>query len=358
MTPDPEYRWAVTDPGRPLDRIEVGARPPLGPTAVLLDVTHCGVCHSDVHFWEGFVDMGERKVPVSALGVQAPYTLGHEVVGRVVAVGNEVTGCRPGDVRLVYPWIGCGACADCRAGEDNACANPRTIGLRESGGFADRVLVPDEKYLFDIAGLDPALAATYACAGLTVYSAIAKLMPMDPDAPLVVIGAGGLGLSALAMLKARGHRNTLVVEARDSARSDAVAAGARATFDPADPEIAQTLAAAADHPIKAVLDLVNAPATAQLALAILQRGGKLVMVGMYGGAISLPLSSLPVRGLSIIGNYVGSPRELGEVLDLARTGALPPIPVTCRASQDVTGALADLRDGRVKGRIVLTNATA
>ncbi|WP_238366491.1 alcohol dehydrogenase [Mesobacterium pallidum] len=354
MSAAPEYRWAVTAPGAPLERIAVTREAPQG-REVLLEVTHCGVCHSDVHFWEGFIDMGARKVPVAALGLETPYTLGHEIVGRVVATGPDATGCAPGDLRLVYPWIGCGDCADCAAGQDNACANPRTIGVRRSGGFADQVLVPDARYLFDIDGIDPALAATYACAGLTVYSAISKLLPMDPEAPLVMIGAGGLGLSALAILAARGHRNIVVVEPQEQARAGALAAGARAVVDPGPEGAAERLAQAAGGPIKAVLDLVNAPATAELALAVLARGGTLVMVGLYGGAISLPLGALPVRGLTIIGNYVGSPAELGAVLDLARAGALPPIPVTCRASHEVTGALTDLREGRVRGRIVLTD---
>lgn len=321
----------------------------------MLEVTHCGVCHSDVHFWEGFVDLGDRKVPVSAMGLHTPYTLGHEVVGRVVAIGSEVTECAPGDVRLVYPWIGCGTCDDCRRGQDNACAAPRTIGVRRAGGFADRLLVPDARYLFDIAGLDPAMAATYACAGLTVYSAIAKLAPLSPDAPLVLIGAGGLGMSALAILKAQGHRNTLVIEARPAARADALEAGARLAFDPADPDLPQRLAAEAGSAVKSVIDLVNAPQTATLALSLLQRGGTLVMVGLHGGAISLPLSTLPVRGLTIIGNYTGTPAELRALLDLARSGALPPIPLDHRPADDVNDALEDLRAGRVRGRIVLTH---
>ncbi|MCB1397348.1 MAG: alcohol dehydrogenase catalytic domain-containing protein [Rhodobacter sp.] len=355
MSRTAEYRWAVTAPGAALEHVAVPDRAPLGPTEVLLDVTHCGVCHSDVHFWEGFVDVGDRKVPVAALGIETPYTLGHEVVGRVVETGAQVTDCKPGDLRLVYPWIGCGTCEDCLRGDDNLCVASRAIGLRRAGGFADRVLVPDARYLFDIDGIDPSMAATYACAGLTVYSAIAKLMPLSPDAPLVLIGAGGLGQSALAILRAKGHRNTLVVEPREQGRADALAAGARLTFDPADPQVASLIAAQAGGPVKSVIDLVNSPQTATLALGLLQKGGRLVMVGLYGGAISLPLGTIPVRGISIIGNYTGSPAELGALLDLARSGLLPPIPVTHRPPQEVTAALTDLRDGRVRGRIVLTS---
>ncbi|WP_068297723.1 alcohol dehydrogenase [Pararhodobacter sp. CCB-MM2] len=354
MSGAPEYRWAVTAPGAPLERLAVPPRAALGPREVLLEVTHCGVCHSDVHFWEGFVDLGDRKIPVSAMGVETPYTLGHEVVGRVVAVGDAVTEVAPSDLRLVYPWIGCGDCEDCARGHDNACAQPRSIGVRKAGGFADRVLVPDARYLFDIAGLDPAMAATYACAGLTVFSAIAKLQPLSPEAPLVLIGAGGLGMSALAILKAQGHRNTVVIEARPEARADALSAGARLAFDPADPELPEQLATQAGGPLKSVIDLVNSPQTATLALALLARGGTLVMVGLHGGAISLPLSGLPVRGQTIIGNYTGTPAELGALLELARGGALSPIPLTRRPANTVTDALEELRAGKVRGRIILT----
>ena len=92
------------------------------------------------------------------------------------------------------------------------CLKPRSIGVFQNGGYATHVLAPHPQHLVDPGTLDPALAATYACSGITVYSAIRKLMPMPPDEALVLVGAGGLGLSAVAQLQALGHRNTIVVD--------------------------------------------------------------------------------------------------------------------------------------------------
>lgn len=346
--------WAVTEPGQPLAHIDVADPPAPKGAEVVVEVTHCGVCHSDVHFWDGLIDVGDRMVPVAALGMTTPYTLGHEIVGRVVATGPDVTGVKPGDQRLVYPWIGCGTCADCLRGEDNLCAAPRSIGVRASGGFGDRVFVPHERYLFDFGRLDPALASTYPCSGLTAYSAIRKLMPLPPDDPIVLIGAGGLGLSAISILRALGHRNIVVLDLSAQNRETAASLGARLTLDIGREDIAAALAEKAGGPVKSVIDFVNNSDTSKLAFAALQKGGRHVMVGLFGGTLTLPLMVFPTRGLTIFGNYVGSPGELRELLDLAQSADLPEIPITCQPRSQVSAALTALREGRVKGRIVLS----
>src|SRR5690606_4628763 len=98
--------------------------------------------------------------------------------------------------RIVYPWIGCGTCPACLAEEDNLCERQASIGVARHGGFGEKVTVPHPRYLVDPGDIDPALAATFACSGITVYAAIAKLMPLSPDTPIVLVGAGGLGLQA------------------------------------------------------------------------------------------------------------------------------------------------------------------
>lgn len=171
-------------------------------TAVVLRVTHCGVCHSDVHFWEGFLDVGApAKVALTDMGYVMPMVLGHEIVGTVIAVGPDAEGVAVGDRRIVYPWLGCGSCATCRAGQDHLCTTSHSLGVAASGGFGEQVMVPHPRYLFELGDLDPALACTYACSGLTIYSAIQKLMPIDADEPILIIGAGGLGLSGISTLR-------------------------------------------------------------------------------------------------------------------------------------------------------------
>lgn len=346
------HAWVSNGAGLGLECIECAPPPePQGP-AVVLEVTHCGVCHSDVHFQDGFIDVGDSKLPIEKMGIARPLTLGHEIVGRVVATGPDARDVRPGDLRLVYPWIGCGDCAECNAGNDHYCAAPRTLGIRRPGGFGDYVEVPHEKYLLDFGDIDPSLAATYACSGLTVFSAIRKIMPQPPKAPVVLVGAGGLGLQAIAILKALGHANIVSLDPNEGSRDAAERLGARA-LDPLREDIAGQLADLAGGPIRAIIDLVNNTATASLALRALARGGKLVLVGMFGGTLTIPLMPFPGRAVSIIGNFVGSPAELRDLLALAHGGGIPDIPISRRPRREVNAALAELREGKARGRIVI-----
>ena len=347
--------WAVVEAEKPLQEIETPTPEPHG-TQVLVEVSHCGVCHSDVHFWEGFLDLGApEKTPIGAIGLNPPLTLGHEIVGRVVALGAGAAGkgVQVGDVRIVFPWVGCGECERCLAEEDNLCAKGAAIGVRQPGGFGSHVLVPHPRHLIDPGDIDPAVAATYACSGLTVYAAISKLMPMAPDKPIVLIGAGGLGLSAIEILKALGHRAIISVDVSETKRQAALKAGATRAIDGSGDDAADRIKAAAGGPVLGVVDLVNSSATIKVALACLARGGKTVQVGMFGGRLDMPLMTFPGQGISICGNFVGNPRELREVVALAREGKLQPIPVETRPKSDATRTLQELRDGKITGRVVL-----
>ena len=109
--------WAVVENEAPLQEIELPTPEPQG-TEVLLETTYCGVCHSDIHIWEGRYDLGGGRVMnLKDRGLTLPLAMGHEVVGRVVKLGPDATGVQPGDIRIVFPWIGCGACAACAAEE-------------------------------------------------------------------------------------------------------------------------------------------------------------------------------------------------------------------------------------------------
>ncbi len=346
--------WAVVRNRAPLECIEIPDPEPTG-TEVVLEVTHCGVCHSDLHFWEGEYDLGGgRTLRLTDRGVTLPRAMGHEVVGRVVRLGPEAEGVAPGDLRIVYPWLGCGHCARCRAGEDNICDRPSSIGVMRHGGYAERVVVPHPRYLVDPGGLDPALAATYACSGITVYSAIRKAMPLPPEAPVVLIGAGGLGLAAIAMLKALGHRAIVSVDIAEEKRAAALAMGATAAVDGSAPDAAARLMTATGGPVLAVIDFVNSGATAGLGFEALAKGGRLVLVGIMGGEMPLSLASMIFRPRSVLGSATGSPQDLRDVVALAASGRLPPIPLTLMPRERADEALRMLGEGRVTGRIVLT----
>ena len=345
--------WAVVENGAPLQQIELPTPEPKG-TEVLIEVTHCGVCHSDLHIWEGHYDLGGgKKMSLKDRGVVLPLAMGHEIVGRVARLGPDAAGVKPGDLRIVFPWVGCGTCAACRAEEDNMCLTPRSLGVYQNGGYGTHVIAPHPRHLVDPGTLDPAVAATYACSGITVYSAIRKLMPIAADEPIVVIGAGGLGLNAIAVLRALRHRNIMVVDISDEKRRAALDAGAMKAVDGSGPDVAKRIMEAAGGPVLGIIDLVNGTATARFAFGALRKGGKLVQVGLFGGELSLPLPLMAIRALTVQGSYVGNPKELRELVKLAQEGTLPPLPVATVPQSQANDALVRLRDGKVTGRLVL-----
>ena len=347
--------WAVVEAEKPLQELELPTPEPQG-AQVLVEVTHCGVCHSDVHFWEGYLDLGgPEKTPISAMGLKPPLTLGHEIFGTVAALGPDAAGkgVKVGDKRIVFPWVGCGECELCLNEEDNMCPKGAAIGVRASGGFGSHVVVPHPRHLIDPGDLAPGVAATYACSGLTVYSAIQKVMPQPADAPIVVIGAGGLGLSAIEMLKALGHRNIISVDVAEEKRQAALKAGATKVVDGSGEGVADRIKEAAGGPVPAIIDVVNSTATAANDIAALGRGGKVVLVGMFGGRLNMPLMTITSQALTIRGNFVGNPKEMREVVALARAGKLKPIPVQLRPKSEATRTLQELRDGKITGRVVL-----
>src|SRR3979411_2774510 len=349
----------VTDFSPPLSEVDAPTPQPSG-TEVLIRVKAAGVCHSDLHIWEGGYNLGHGRKPLSLKdrGVSLPLTMGHETVGEVLAFGPDAKGdnqgdIKVGDVALVYPWIGCGKCEVCLASEENMCLKPRSLGVYCDGGYADHMTVPHPRYLLNLKGLDPVTAAPYACSGVTTYSALKKVQA-DFGSPIVIIGAGGLGLMALSLLKAMGGKGAIVVDIDARKREAAEKAGALATVDGKAPDALEQLAQKAGGPIRAVIDLVGNAATTQLGFDCLTKGGKLVIVGLFGGGAPWALPLSPIKAITIQGSYVGNLRETQELLDLVRTKKIPPIPVTPMPLAKANEALTDLKEGKLVGRAVLT----
>jgi alcohol dehydrogenase/propanol-preferring alcohol dehydrogenase len=233
------------------------------------------------------------------------------------------------------------------------CTEQRTLGVIQHGGFGSHVVAPHPRYLVDPGTVDPAVAATYACSGITVYGAARKVLPLPPDDTVVLIGAGGLGLSAIAMLRALGHRAIVSVDIGADKRQAALDAGASAAVDGGAANLTQAIVAAAGGPVRAVIDFVNIDATARAGFDALAKGGKFVAVGIGGGMITLSLSTMVFRGLSVAGSLTGSPQDLRDVVALAQSGKLAALPVTRLGKDEANEALTRLEEGVVTGRLVL-----
>ena len=222
---------------------------------------------------------------------------------------------------------------------------PNSLGVYCDGGYADHMTVPNPKYLLNLKGLDPVTAAPYACSGVTTYSALKKV-EFAFNSPIVIFGAGGLGLMALSLLKAMGGKGAIVVDIDARKREAAEAAGALATVDGKAPDALEQLAKAAGGPIRAVIDLVGNAQTTQLGFDCLTKGGKLVIVGLFGGGAPWALPLIPIKAITIQGSYVGNLRETEELLDLVRNKMIAPIPVTTMPLAKANEALDRFAEGQ------------
>jgi D-arabinose 1-dehydrogenase-like Zn-dependent alcohol dehydrogenase len=343
--------------GEPLQCNEAPTPQPKG-SEVLLKVLAAGVCHSDLHLSDGWFDLGGgKKMSLADRGMKLPVTLGHENVGEVAAVGPDAKGVKVGERKLIDPWIGCGACAACRRGEDFLCRNMKSLGVFSNGGYADFILVPHPRYLFDLGDLPPERAAPLACSGITTFSALKKVTTIK-DEPTVILGAGGLGLMALGLLKKMGGHSAIVVDIDPVKRAAALKAGADHVVDGAAADaVQQVMKLTADGAgAWAVIDLVGSSQSARLGYDSLVKGGQYIIVGLYGGELTVALPPIPMRALTIRGSYLGSLAEMKELMELVRRSGLPEVPVTTRPLDQVNAAMGELRAGKIVGRVVLTPA--
>lgn len=341
--------------GQPLQLNEQPTPEPKG-TEVLLKVLAAGVCHSDLHLADGYFDLGGgKKMSLQDRGMKLPVTLGHENVGAVVAAGPDAKGVKIGARMLADPWIGCGTCGPCKRNEDNLCTAMRSLGVFSNGGYADYLMVPHPRYLFDIGELDPARAAPLACAGVTTFGALKKVTTLATE-PTVIIGAGGLGLMCLALHRKMGGHSAIVVDIDPAKRAAAKQGGAAAVVDARAADAVDQIKTLTKGGAWAVIDLVGSSQSARLGYDSLIKGGKYIIVGLYGGDLTVSLPPIPMRALTIQGSYVGSVPEMTELMDLIRRTGLPDVPVAARPLEDVNAVHNELRAGKIVGRVVLTPA--
>jgi propanol-preferring alcohol dehydrogenase len=330
------------------------------PTAgqVVVKVESCGLCHSDLHFHEGHLNLGGgQKLPLAAFGASPPLTLGHEIFGHIAAYGPDagLTASDIGRPVIVYPWIGCGVCEACLDDRDNECPRPENLGLHRPGGHGEKVVVRDAKFLVDADGVDPAVAGVYACSGLTAYSALAKLP--RKDGWTAIIGLGGVGLMALALAKAIGFKKLVAIDVDDGKLRLAETYGADLTLNSSLPDAVETLKAKTGG-LAGVLDFVGADATVQLGAGSLNTAGTYVVVGLFGGMLQMPTAAMAARQLTFRGSFVGTPAELRELVGHVRAGGVKTIPFRRAPISTINADMAALAAGEVQGRVVHVHSAA
>jgi len=345
-------RQSLVSYGQPLCETVVDCPAPRG-SEVLVRVERCGVCHSDLHLQDGYFSLGGDKRLDVTPGRTLPFTLGHEIAGVIEGAGEEAGGAIIGDRVAVYPWIGCGICPACLAGEENLCSHHRHLGIAVDGGFATHVLVPHSRYLLDYAPLSSAFAGPLMCSGLTAYAALKRLTGRPERGPVLLVGLGGVGMMGLAIARALFREPPIVADIDAEKRNAAVAAGAAQAYDPSDPQARKAVMAATGG-LLAVCDFVGSEKSLQFSTGVLARGGKVVVTGLLGGNFSMAAAMFAMKAVTIEGTLTGTLAEARELLDLARSKKIAPIPSRDRPIEQAQAALDDLRAGRIVGRTVLS----
>jgi alcohol dehydrogenase, propanol-preferring len=346
-------RLSLTTYEAPLCETVVDCPQPQG-SEVLIRIDRCGVCHSDLHMQDGYFLLSEGKRLDVRAGRTLPFTLGHEIAGTVESTGPEAKDIKPGAKYAVYPWIGCGKCAACTAGEDNLCSTNRHLGITVDGGFASHVLVPHPRYLIDYAPLSPSFAGALMCSGLTAYSALKRLREHAARGPALLVGMGGVGMMGLSIAQVLFLHAPIVADIDAGKRETALKAGAAAAFDPSDPEARRALVKSTGGGVFAAVDFVGSEKSLAFATGALAKGGKVVVTGLLGGNFSTPVAMFPLKAMTIEGTLTGTLAETIELMALARSRKIDPPPMTERPLGEAQAALDDLRQGKVVGRVVLT----
>lgn len=348
----------ITGPGEPLVISEMKTPKPAG-EQVLVKVDAVGVCHSDLHLWEGGYDLGDGKfMKVTDRGVKYPVTPGHEISGTVEEMGNSASGFSKGDKVLIFPWLGCQKCPACVAGNENLCDTPKSMGIFQDGGYADYVLVPSYRYMAKLDGISADSATSLACSGLTAYTAIKKANTNSPE-HIVIIGTGGLGLMGIQIAKAITKAKIVCVDLDDKKLQMASEMGADSVVNSKNPDAEERIMyICSGKGADSVVDFVNAPPTARMGLSVLRKRGNMVMVGLFGGSIDISLVTIPLKSITIQGAYTGNYADMVELLKLARNGAINPFISKHYTLRESTDALKALKERKIIGRAVINPQSA
>ena len=328
---------------RPLEVVEKDI-PRVGRGEILLKVKALGICQTDIKIITGAI-----PPPIVTL----PHVLGHEVVGQVMEVGDQVSGVEKGDVGLVYTYVTCRECEFCLTGRGNLCVDLKRIGFELDGGFSEFLCIPAHNFC----GFDQRLPAhemaIVADAIGTSYHAITSLAGVKPGQDVLIVGAGGLGIHAVQIAKLCGA-NVFVVDMDTQALDLARQFGADQAFLPAEaPQAVKDLTDG--RGVHAVIEVVGSPETLSWSLPALKSGGKLILVGYApGNPFALDTMLMHYREYEIIGCRFIPKAELLELIQLIENGKVKPVVTQTFDFDQANEALKVLREGKTLGRIVLT----
>jgi uncharacterized zinc-type alcohol dehydrogenase-like protein len=316
---------------------------------VVLELLYCGICHSDLHYVNN--DWGFTRYPVVP---------GHEIVGRVIAVGKEVGKFKPGDLAAIGCLVdSCRKCAPCQVGEEQFCVEHPTATyngvergslLPTFGGYSNNYVV-DQRFALKLAPtLDPAATAPLLCAGITTYSPL-RHWKVGPGQKIGVVGLGGLGHVAIKIARAMGA-HTVAFTTSPSKFEDAQRLGAHEIVLSTDANQMQRQAGSFDF----ILDTVSAPHDVNALVALLKRDCTLAMIGMPAEPFAVSAMGLAFGRRSVASSMIGGLGETQEMLDFCAAHNIA-ADIELIAIQQINEAYQRLQRNDVKYRFVIDLAS-
>ncbi|WP_238706985.1 zinc-binding dehydrogenase [Microbacterium lushaniae] len=364
-------RAAILEGDSPTLTVREIATPRPGPDEVLLEVIACGVCHTDLH-----VMKGEVAFP-------RPAVLGHEVSGRVVAIGGgteDPNGLAIGDTVVAGFIMPCRSCRQCRRGRDDLCIeffgqnrlkgtlfdgrsrlsmpDGSFLAMYSMGGLAEYCVVPISALTHLPDTLDPETSCLLGCAGLTSYGAVFRAAEVEPGTTVAIVGVGGVGSSLIPMARAAGATTIVAVDIAADKLEAARELGATVLVD-ARAEDPVAAVRAATGGVDVAFEALGRAQTFGQALGMLAEGGRLVAIGIApaGTTAEVEITPLVRRGQQIVGSFGGRTRhDLPIVASLAAQGAYDTERLVTRRYrlEDANAAYAALARGEITGRAIIT----
>lgn len=314
----------------------------------VIAVEATGLCRSDIHAWVGHDD-----------GVAVPHVPGHEFVGRIEAVGADVRRFRPGQ-RVTVPFVcACGTCPECLSGQGQVCRNQTQPGFTHWGSYAERVAVTSaDVNLIEVPdALDAGAAAILGCRFATSYRALAAQANVRPDEWVVVVGCGGVGLSAVMIGAALGAR-VVAVDISEAALALASTAGATHVVNSSsgtDDEIIERIRDLTGGGAHVSIEALGREGTTAVAIKSLARRGRHVQVGLFDQPPRIPMADVIAGELTIRGSHGMSAAEYPEMLELVASGRLRPQDLLTRTIglDEVPSAMAAMSEGRAPAGVTI-----
>jgi NAD+-dependent secondary alcohol dehydrogenase Adh1 len=311
-----------------------------GPLDVIVRIGGAGLCRTDLHIIEG------QWAPL--VGIELPYTPGHENAGWVHEVGSAVSNVEVGDAVILHPHITCGLCRACRAGDDMHCVNPLFPGIDTDGGMAELLKTNARSVVKLPDGVEPQDVAAHADAGLTAYHAVKKAAPrLYPGTRAVVIGAGGLGHIGIQSLKAITAAEVIVVDRSEEALDVAKRLGADEIVVADGSHVDKVTEMTDGNGAEIVLDFVGEMGAEKDGWNMTGRAGSHYIIG-YGGTVEIPTIDIISTERNIIGNLVGTYNDLAELMTLQAQGKVH-LQTHTYSLDAVNEAINDLNNGRIPG---------